>query len=157
MKPLVYVETTIPSYLAARPSRDLIIAANQQVVQGWWSDRRSEFELVISQYVLNEAGLGDPDLASRRLKILEGLPLLATSASCELLGVELVRRVPLPARAVTDALHVAVAALNGVDYLLTLNCTHLANATIRPRKELVCEAYGVAAPIICTPQELMEL
>lgn len=91
------------------------------------------------------------------MQILEGLPLLVTDAACESSGAELVRHVPLPGKAITDALHVAVAAMNGVDYLLTLNCAHLANAAIRPRIESVCEAQGVAAPVICTPQELMEL
>jgi hypothetical protein len=153
MKPRVYVETTVPSYLTAWPSRDLIRAAQQQITREWW-DRRASFELFISRLVLVECQAGDANAASDRLAALTGLPLLEQTEAVATLAEALVRGIPLPPRAAADALHIATAAVHGLHYLLTWNCTHLANATIRPRIEAVCRAAGYEAPLICTPQEL---
>jgi hypothetical protein len=155
MKPSVYLETTIPSYLTARASRDLIFMANQQVTRDWWDSQRTRFDLFISQFVLDEAGGGDADAAMRRLELVRGLPLLEAGDECLLLARDFSVEIPLPQRAATDALHLAVAALHGMDYLLTWNCTHLANAALRSRIESVCESANLAPPIICTPPELM--
>jgi len=155
MRPAVYIETTIPSYLTARPSRDIVFMANQQITREWWDRRRVDFDLFVSQFVLDEAEVGDPDAAARRLEILRDLPVLEVDESCRHLALALLDGVPLPPKAKTDALHIAVAAANGVDYLLTWNCAHLANAALRSRIESICEACGVAPPAICTPQELM--
>jgi hypothetical protein len=152
----VYVETTIPSYLAARPSRDLITAAHQQLTLDWWHTRRAAFQLYVSELVLQEAALGDSDLAKRRLAHLEGIPTLAVAAPAQGLARSLVGSGLLPARAAADALHSGIAAANGVDYLLTWNIRHLANATMRRRIEDACRAAGFAAPVLCTPEELME-
>ena len=155
MKPRVYLETTIPSYLTAWPSRDLVRAAHQQITRDWWDRRRAEFELYISQVVLRECQAGDATAAAERLKILQDLPLLEQTEEATLLAQALVDRVPLPERAAVDALHVAIAAVHGVDYLLTWNCTHLANAQIMRKIESVCRGSGYRMPIICTPEELM--
>ena len=156
MRPKIYVETSVVSYLAARPSRDLIVAANQQITQEWWQVRRPAFELYISQMVVQEAAAGDPGAAQRRLQILEEIPLLKLKEDAVTLAETLIRAGPLPDSAVEDALHIAVATLNGMDYLLTWNFKHLANATIRYQIEQICRQQGYDPPIICTPQELLE-
>ncbi len=155
MKPRVYLETTIPSYLTAWPSRDLVRAAHQQITRDWWDRRRAEFELYISQVVLRECQVGDATAAAERLKILQDLPVLEQTDAATRLAQALVDRVPLPERAAVDALHVAIAAVHGVDYLLTWNCTHIANATLRDPIESVCRANAYEPPAICTPDELL--
>jgi hypothetical protein len=127
MKPRVYLETTIPSYLTAWPSRDLLRAAHQQATRDWWA-QRDEFELVVSQLVVNECQRGDPSAAAERMKVLEGLPLLDQPEVVDALAGALVRDVPLPPKATIDAFHIAFSACHGLQYLLTWNCTHIANA-----------------------------
>jgi hypothetical protein len=153
MKPRVYLETTVPSYLTAWPSRDLIRAAQQQMTRELW-DRRVAFDLFISRIDLLECQAGDARAAADRLAVLTGVPLLEQTETVTALADALVRGIPLPPRASADALHIATAAVHGMHYLLTWNCTHLANATLRPRIEAVCRAAGCEAPLICTPQEL---
>jgi hypothetical protein len=154
MKPTVYVETTVPSYLTAWPSRDVVRAGEQQVTRDWW-ERRTDFELRVSSLVLLECGAGDSEAAALRLAALDGVPVLAQTPEAETLADTLLREVPLPAKAAADALHIAVAAVNGVGYLLTWNCTHIANATLRPRIEAICRQLGYEPPVICTPKELL--
>ena len=154
MKPGVYIETTIPSYLTARPTTDVVLAGRQQLTIQWWA-QRERFFLYVSKLVLKEAGDGDPDAAARRLAALVGIPLLAPSEDAEALASTLMREVGLPPKAESDALHVAIAALNGMEYFLTWNCAHIANAVFRPKMEVVCEEFGVRCPTICTPEELL--
>ena len=156
MKPKIYVETSVISYLTARPSRDLIIAANQQITQEWWRVRRVEFDLYVSQLVIQEASSGDPTAAQERLQVLDETPLLELVEEVVTIAEKLIQEGALPPNAVEDALHIAVAALHGMDYLLTWNFKHLANATMRYRIEQVCRQMGYEPPIICTPQELLE-
>jgi hypothetical protein len=156
MKPKVYLETTIVSYLTAWPSRDLIMAANQATTIEWWTKRRDAFDLFVSPTVVKESKAGDLEAAARRWEVLKGLPSLKITEEVELLANDLIVKVPLPPKAQADALHIAVAAVNGMDYLLTWNCTHIANATLRSRIEAVCRAAGYEPPVICTPQEMLE-
>ncbi|MBX9583728.1 MAG: type II toxin-antitoxin system VapC family toxin [Gemmataceae bacterium] len=153
MKPRVYVETTIPSYLTARPSRDPVRNAEQQITRDWWA-RRDRFALVTSELVFEEAGDGDPEAAADRLAALAGIPTLVSTDEVPDLARDLATSLPLPARAVNDAAHIATAAVHAVEYLLTRNCTHLANAALRRRVDRVCRARGFQAPAICTPLEL---
>lgn len=155
MKPRVYLETTIPSYLTAWPSRDLVRAAHRQITREWWERRRSQFELFISQVVVRECQAGDPAAASERLVVVQDLPLLEQTEAATGLAQALLEQVPLPERAAVDALHIAVAAVHGMDYLLTWNCTHLANAALRDPIESVCRASGYEPPAICTPEGLL--
>lgn len=157
MKPKVYLETTIPSYLTSRPSRDLVTAAHQQITHEWWDTRRRDFDLFVSQLVLDEAGAGDAEVATRRLQILTHLLLVDPRKDEAELAQMLLERVPLPTRAAADALHIAIAVVNGMDYLLTWNCTHIANAALRGNIEAVCRSKGFEMPIICTPEELLEV
>jgi hypothetical protein len=153
MKPTVYVETTIPSYLTAWPSRDLVRAAHQQITREWWA-RREGFELYASRLVVQECQGGDSQAAADRLAALAGIPLLEQETAVAELAEALLRDVPLPAKAAADALHIATAAAHGMHYLLTWNCTHIANVALRPRIEAVCRAAGFEPPLICTPEEL---
>ncbi len=155
MKKRVYIETSIVSYLSARPSRDLIQAARQQITVDWWEDRRREFVLFVSQYVLDEAGDGDADAARRRLNLLDGLPLLETTGEAVELGEALIAEGAVPNKAVTDALHIAVATVHEMDILLTWNCQHLANAEILGAVSRIVRSKGYEPPVICTPDELM--
>lgn len=152
----VYIDTTFVSYLTARPNRDVVIAGHQQTTHEWWGTRRGNYELCVSQLVLDEARAGDPQAAQERLEILKTAILLETKTEALDLAKELIQGGALPAKAADDALHIAIAATNGIPFLLTWNCRHLANATMRPLIESVCTAKGLKAPIICTPEELME-
>lgn len=153
MKPTVYIETTIPSYLTAWPSRDLVRAAHQQITREWWAHRKG-FDLYSSRLVVQECQAGDAQAAADRLAALAGIPLLELEAAVAELAEALVRGVPLPAKAAADGLHIATAAVHGMHYLLTWNCTHIANVALRPQIEAVCRAAGFEPPLICTPEEL---
>jgi hypothetical protein len=156
IKPKIYIETTIPSYLTAWPSRDLIRAAHQQLTREWWEDRRSDFELYVSEIVILEAGSGDPIAAADRLKALDGIPILKAVPEAKGLSADLIRRVPLPPKAALDAVHIAIAVVNGMDFLLSWNCSHLANATLRSAIDEVCRSRGFLTTVICTPEQLLK-
>ena len=128
MKARVYLETTIPSYLVARPSRDLLVAAHQQVTRDWWDSRRSAFELYISNLVLLEARAGDSVLAKRRVELLEGVPSLAVNREIMELTENLMSKGPIPRKAARDAAHIAIATVHRCEFVLTWNCRHIANS-----------------------------
>jgi hypothetical protein len=151
----VYLETTFISYLVARPSRDLLVAAHQQITQEWWANRRSQFECSVSQVVLDEASVGDSAEVQKRLAIISGLPILEVTQDAESLARAILAAAILPPHALADAAHVAVSAIHSIDYLLTWNCKHLANAQMARRIALVCEKLGQKMSIICTSEELM--
>jgi hypothetical protein len=151
----VYLETTIPSYLTAWLSPELVMAARQQVTRDWWDNRRAAFELYVSQLVIDESSAGDPDAISRRLAVLDGISLVEPQVGTDELVESLIRDLALPDRAAADAAHIALAVVNGIDFLLTWNCTHIANAENRPIIERVCHTLGYQPPVICTPEELM--
>jgi predicted nucleic acid-binding protein len=151
----VYIETSIISYLTAYPSRDLITAAHQQITHAWWQVRRPVFSLFASQVVLDEAAAGDPGMASKRIELLAGVPLLEITPEVADLAATLIAKLPLPPRAGADAAHIAVAAYHGMDFLLTWNCAHIANAVLRPRIEKICKEHGYSFPVLCTPEELV--
>ncbi len=153
MNPKVYIETSIPSYLTAWRSRDLVTAANQETTKEWW-DHRDQFDLYISALVIQEAGAGDPNAAKKRLEQLDDIPELDITEEAENFAEALIQKVPLPEKSRIDALHIAIATLSGMDYLLTWNCAHIANAVLRPKTEAVCREFGYEPPTICTPQEL---
>ncbi len=152
----VYLETTIISYLAAAPSRDLIKAARQEVTREWWSKCRDAYAVYASQVVARESREGDPSAAARRLDLLFEVPLLDVTDDAINLATALISQGLLPNVAGDDALHLGVAAVHGMDYLLTWNCTHLANATFRDRISFWLMERGYYPPSVCTPDELME-
>ena len=151
----IYLETTVVSHLAARPRRDLRVAAHQQATSEWWTRRRGDFDLFASQLVVEEASAGDEE-AARRLEYLKGVPLLDLTDQSLALAEKLLADDVVPTEAEQDALHIAVAAVHGMDYLLTWNCRHIANATMRGQIERTCVEAGCDAPVICTPEELLE-
>ena len=151
----VYVETTVVSYLTGLPTRDLVLTAHQQLTVEWWQHRH-HFDLFVSEAVLQEAAGGDPSAAARRMAALQGISVLELTAPVAGLARALVAGHAVPATAAVDAVHIAVAAVNGMDFLLTWNCTHIANAATRGMIERVCRAAGLVPPVICTPEELME-
>lgn len=153
-KPTVYIETTIPSFLTARPSGDLIAAGRQYLTQRWWEQRRSNFRLFVSQYVMDEAGRGDPGASKRRMDLLKDVELLEVDADVIRLAQTIVVTGIIPAKASTDAGHVAVAARYGMDFLMTWNCAHIANAEIIKKVGVVVQKAGYELPLICTPEEL---
>lgn len=156
MKSTLYVETSIVSYLTARRSRDIITAARQEITQEWWNARRTNFQLFTSEFVIEEAEEGDPEAARRRLDALAEAEELDLHDEARPLARKLVEKGPLPAQAALDALHIAVSATSGMDYLLTWNMKHIANAAIRDQIEEMCRSSGYEPPIMCTPEELME-
>jgi len=156
MKPKVYVETTVISYLTARPSRDVVVAGHQQTTHEWWRTCRDRFDLVASQLVLGEVSEGDPEAARERVAVVEKLSLLGVTVEASALARQLVEAAAIPAKAAQDAMHLSVAVTNGVSYLVTWNCRHLANAVLRAKIEEACRAAGYEPVVICTPEELLE-
>ena len=156
MKSKIYIETSVLSYLTARPNNDLRSMANQSSTVEWWETQRHDFDLFVSDFVTSEAARGNPEAAQRRLSVIADLPLLEASPAVQVLALALIHNHALPEKAEVDAYHVAVAAVNGIEYLLTWNCTHIANAQTRHKIEATCRALGYEPPIICTPLELME-
>lgn len=154
MAPKIYLETTIISYLAARPSKDLITAAHQQITRDWWQNRRRDFDLFSSQLVIQESSAGDTGVAQMRLQLLSGISLLQVTADCVSLARALVERGPIPEKAAIDALHIGIATVHGMDYLLTWNCKHIANAEMQTAVNRICRSAGYEPPVICTPEEL---
>lgn len=156
MKPTVYIETSVISYLTARPSRDVVAAAYQQVTREWWDRAADRFDLVASELVVAEAGAGDTDAARTRLKALEAITLLDATEDAAKLAGKLTAFGAVPQRAAEDAAHIAIAVTNGIDYLVTWNFRHIANAAMRSRIERMCRQEGYVPVVICTPNELME-
>ena len=143
--------------MTAWPSRDLIIAADQQSTRDWWENRRQDFELFISPEVLGEAAQGDPEAARLRLEYLATLPVLAATQEVEELTRIILTTGLIPPRATRDAAHIAFAAVHEMDFLLTWNCRHIHNAMISRRLAEVCAAQGCTLPVLCTPGELMAI
>ncbi len=155
MKPKVYLETTVPSLLTARPSRDVLMAGQQQATRDWWDDRRHHYQLYISGLVLVESCRGDVAAAKAREKVLADCKVLEYSDAAQNLAREILAARLLPSKAAVDAAHIAVAAVHGMDFLLTWNCRHIANAAIVDKVRAACADLGYPPPVICTPLELM--
>ncbi len=156
MKPVAYIETSVVSYLTARTPRNTVAAAYREITRAWWRGAADRFDLVASALVVSEAGAGDPIAARSRLSALETVAILDATAESEALAGRLLEAGAVPRRAGDDAAHIAIAAANGVDYLVTWNFRHIANAAMRSRIEGVCRQAGYAPPVICTPGELRE-
>ena len=151
----VYLESSVFGYLTARPSKDLVAAARQEITARWWHERRQHFEIFISAVVETESGRGDPAAAARRLSAMIRIPKLKVTPEVERLADQLLQEGVVPEVAVDDALHVALGAVHRMDYLLTWNCRHIDNAEKKPLIRSVCAIHGYVCPEICTPEELM--
>ena len=151
----VYIETSIVSYLRQKPSTQVVTAARQVLTHRWWDEERENYEVVISQYVVDEASAGDPTLATERLETLEGIPLLPNAPEIPQIAERIMSSGVLPGTAQVDALHIAAVAHHRIQYLLTWYCKHIANAKILPSIHNVLTDLGIPIPIICTPEEML--
>ena len=151
----IYIETTIISYLTARPSKNILATAWQELTKEWWTHRRTYFDLFTSELVLAEAYKGDAEAAQRRLNHLEDIPIIATTDSAIEFARRLINEGPLPEKAIDEALHIALSAVHRIDYLMTWNFKHIDNAEMKPSIRELCILHGYHYPEICTPQELM--
>ncbi|MGH8000713.1 MAG: type II toxin-antitoxin system VapC family toxin [Brasilonema sp.] len=151
----IYIDTSIAGYLTARTNNNLILMANMEITREWWENRRSNFNIYISEVVLDEAAQGDAEIAAKRLEIMNNFPLLELNDTVEYLASQFLSKSNFPAKAANDALHIALATVYGLDYLLTWNCKHIANAQIQKKLSQISVESGYTLPTICTPYELM--
>ncbi len=156
MRKIVYSETSVISYLCARTSRDIVLAAHQSVTQDWWDHHRKRYDCYVSEFVLQEVAAGDPEAAGARMSVAEALPQLAVTSQTAAVARELLLRTKLSKKVAVDLAHIATAAVYGIDYLLTWNCAHIANPHWQPQIRCILESTGYACPVICTPLELLE-
>jgi predicted nucleic acid-binding protein len=157
VKASLYIETSVVSYLTARPSRDIVMAGHQASTADWWEKHRARFDVFVSSLVWDEASKGDTQAVKKRLKILRPFPWLQVKRDAIVLSKALVASGAFPDNAQTDALHVALAAAHGINFLLTWNFTHIANAGIETKIRTICEEHGVMLPVICSPDELTQI
>lgn len=154
--PKTYLETSVISYLVARPNRDRIIAAHQELTRKWWETQRDGLELYVSIEVLNEIRRGHPDAARQRLELVNGLPILEADLRSEALTTDILRHSVLPIAASADAAHIAIATVHKMDFLVTWNCRHIANGFVQRRIARLLRDRDLEAPVVVTPEELME-
>ena len=156
MKESLYLETTVVSYYTSKLSRDVVILAHQQITREWWPRAVTRFDVFISEIVVEEASLGDPEAAKRRLDELKDFPLLELNDRVEEMAGIYIETLLIPETALRDATHLAVACIHNIDYLATWNCAHIANGEVIKKLMKINESFGIHTPIICTPEELME-
>jgi predicted nucleic acid-binding protein len=157
MKPTVYIETSVISYLTAQVSRDLVVAAHQELTVEWWEQALPKLQPYVSPVVLEEIAKGDPDAAKKRMKAVSHCEVLEVVPEVRDLAERYFTAIDLPEKARADAYHLALAVWHGMDYLVTWNCTHIAGAKVKLVVQGVNAARGIESPIICTPEELMEI
>ena len=154
-KPTLYMGTTIPSFLLAEPSRDLVASARQEVTRDWWRREHGRFEVFVSQTVLDEAQKGSHSAAQKRPEFLEQFQVLATTHDVDRLAELYVRKQIVPAEKLGDALHLAVASIYRMNFLCTWNLKHIANAFAIRRLRALNAEQGLFTPEICTPEQLL--
>ena len=156
MKPSVYLETSVISYCAAESSRDIVLLGKQTVTRDWWENHLSKFQTFLSPIVLEEIQRGNPKAASSRINLVKGVPLLGVNNEIIELAKTIYQEIQLPQKAQADAYHIAIPSFHQIDFLLTWNCSHIANPFIQRQLRRIIEACGYQPPVICTPQELLE-
>ena len=157
MNSSVYLETSVVSYLTSRPRQNVTIAGHQNTTKFWWSTAAQRFDLFVSQLVVRECSGGDPEAAKDRLDSIASIPVLPITLDAESLADALMQGHAIPSNQPRDALHIALAATHGVQYLVSWNFRHIVNASLRPAIEGICRASQYAPPILCTPEELLEV
>jgi len=155
MKETIYLETSVISYYTAKPSRDIIVLAHQEITRAWWDRALRKYDAVISEIVIEEARAGDIEAAKKRLAILKKFEHLDLNPMVDKMSQVYVDKLKLPMKAFRDAVHLAVASVHSVDYLVTWNCAHIANGEIIKKLMKINTSYGIITPVICTPEELM--
>lgn len=151
----VYIESSVISYITARPSRDVVTSARQAITIEWWETYKDSFEVFISELVLEEIGTGDRQASSNRLAIVEDIPILVTTDNTVALAKALISSSAIPVSSTEDALHISIAAVQGVDFLLTWNFKHINNANTRNKIADVINRMNFRNPILCSPEELV--
>ncbi len=157
MKRSACLETTVIGYLAMRSSRDVRVAANQLSTREWWDNHRPDYDIFVSQFVLDECDQGDPSASAERRIYLNDVPVLDTNEDVEALADVIAIELQIPPKARIDAFHISMAAVHGIQFLLTWNCKHIANPENRPKIERACRHSGMEPPLICTPFDLLEI
>ncbi len=157
MRESIYLETTIVSYYTSKPSRDIIVLAHQEITRQWWLKTIGRYNVLISEVVIEEASSGDPEAIKKRLEELKDFPHLELNDKVEEMAQVYMERLEIPEKSLRDAAHLAVASVHNIDYLVTWNCTHLANGEVIKKLIKINESLGIHTPIICTPEELMEV
>ncbi|MBT7067152.1 MAG: type II toxin-antitoxin system VapC family toxin [Verrucomicrobia bacterium] len=157
MKPSVYLETSVISYLTGRPSRDLIVAGHQQITSEWWVKVLPSVDVFVSELVLDEAARGDGDAAAQRLARIESMPLLEAVDEVDGLARVYADALGLPEKALADAYHMALATWHGMDYVVSWNCKHIASGRVQRVLMDANDTMDLQTPILCTPEELMEV
>nr|VFJ99152.1 MAG: PIN domain-containing protein [Candidatus Kentron sp. LFY] len=152
----VYIETSVVSYLCARPSRDLIVAANQEITRAWWDRKRPDYDCFVSELVLQESMAGDPKIAEKRTRLISDLPILVITDAITTLAAAIMRGAKLPESVENDISHIAIATYHRMDYLLTLNCRHIANPHWQRKMREVTKDMDATLPVLCTPHLLYE-
>jgi hypothetical protein len=155
MKEAIYLETTIISYYTARPSRDIIITSHQQITKEFIDGAIDQYDIFVSELVRDECRSGDPEAAALRLELLRDFSVLEVNEKVLSLSKSLVASNIVPMQYVEDALHISLATIHGIDFLVTWNCKHIANAHIKKKMEETIQENGYIMPVICTPEELM--
>jgi predicted nucleic acid-binding protein len=156
MKETVYLETSVVSYYTGRPSRDVVVLAHQEITRQWWNKALDEYEIFISQAVIDEASVGDPGASEERLKAIKDFLHLEINSKVGEMTDIYIAKLKIPPKAVGDAVHIAIASIHEVDYLVTWNCAHIANGAIIKKLTEINTDYGVHTPVLCTPEELLE-
>lgn len=156
MKKSVYIETTVISYLTARFTRDLVVAAHQQITREWWERALPQYEAFISPVVLEEIARGDVHAAKSRIEKVKDFPLVEVTTEVQALAELYFDQIQIPEKARADAYHLALATIHGLDFLVSWNCTHIVSGRVRWILEEIHKEQGLQGPILCTPEELME-
>lgn len=154
-KDAIYLETTVVSYYTSKPSRDIIVLAHQEITREWWPKAVNRFDIFISEAVIEEDSAGDQEAARKRIEELKKFPHLQLNDKVEQMAQVYIDKLDIPQKAYRDAIHLAVASVHNVEYLVTWNCAHLANAEIIRKLIKINESFGLSTPLICTPEELM--
>lgn len=157
MKESLYLETTVVSYYTARPTRDIIVLAHQEITREWWPQAIKRFDIFISEVVIEEASMGDLEAAKKRMEEIENFPHLELNDKVEKIAKVYMESLEIPEKSFRDAAHLSAASVHNMDYLVTWNCTHLANGEVIKRLMTINGSLGIHTPIICTPEELMEV
>ena len=155
MNKSVYIESSVISYPTAWPSRDLVIAGHRAVAVEWWNEHRLRYDVYVSPLVVEEISAGDASAAEERLRVIADILSVTIAAEAESLASALLAANAVPANSARDALHVAIAATQGTDYLITWNFRHINNASTRTMVVHVVSDFGLACPVLCSPEELM--
>ena len=155
-KPKVYLESSVISFYANRRSKDLVVAAYQEISVDWWENELHKYQPYVSQFVVEEISRGDSRAAQNRMDAIKTFPLLELPEEVFDLAQRYLKEIQIPRKAQLDAFHISAAVVNGMGYILSWNFHHIANVFVKQKIQRINESLVVETPIICTPEELIE-